>query len=120
MAAVRPPVAMTAVTPSSSGRPAATSAPNASSRITIVSGSESVSAFLRSSSNIFETALPVLASPNCSMFSSGCAFCAAAVAARIGSTLSSAFSESPLISKVTTAEWPSREIWPTLPLAYGD
>ena len=83
-------VAITAVTPSSSGRPAATSAPNASSRMTIVIGSEIVSAFLRSSSNIFETALPVLASPNCSMRSSGCAFWAAAVAARTGSTLSSA------------------------------
>ena len=112
-----PIVAITAVTPSSSGRPAATSAPNASSRITSVIGSEIVSAFLRSSSNIFETALPVLASPNCSMRSSGCAFCAAAVAARIGSTLSSAFSESPLISKFTATEWPSREICPALPLA---
>ena len=39
--------------------------------MTSVIGSESVSAFLRSSSNIFETALPVLASPNCSMLQLG-------------------------------------------------
>ena len=85
--------------------------------MTIVIGSESVSAFLRSSSNIFETALPVLASPNCSMRSSGCAFWAAAVAARTGSTLSSACVESPLISNVTATERPSREICPAFPLA---
>src|SRR5215217_8202450 len=63
--------------------------------------------------------LPVLASPNCSTLYSGCAFWAAAVAARIGSTLSWAFSVAALTSKYTTDEWPSREIWPSLPLLYG-
>ena len=60
------------------------------------------------------------ASPNCSMRSSGCAFCAAAVAASEASTRSSDWSTSPGTLKVTSAERPSLEIWPSLPLANGD
>ena len=57
-------VAITAVTPSSSGTPAATSAPNATMRMIRVIGSERTSAFWKSSSNAFEIALSALASPN--------------------------------------------------------
>ena len=82
-------MAITAVTPSSSGTPAATSAPNATMRISSVIGSERTSAFWKSSSNAFEIALSALASPNCSTHTSGLAFCAAAVAASVASTRSS-------------------------------
>ena len=62
--ATRPSVAMTAVNPSSSGTPAATSAPKARMRMISVIGSERNSAFLKSSLNDFESALFALASPN--------------------------------------------------------
>ena len=62
--ATRPIAAITAVRPSSSGTPAATSAPNARMRMTSVIGSERNSAFLKSSSNAFESALFALAEPN--------------------------------------------------------
>ena len=56
---------MTAVSPSSSGTPAATSAPKARIRMISVIGSERNSAFLKSSENDFESALLALAPPNC-------------------------------------------------------
>ena len=91
--------------------PAATSAPKASTRITSVIGSEVTSAFLKSSSNFFEIALSALASPNCSMRSSGFARWAAAVAASVASTRSLASSSSfAASSKLTSAERPSFEI----------
>ena len=62
--ATSPSAAITADRPSSSGTPAATSAPNANTRISSVIGSESVSAFLKSSSKAFESALFALAEPN--------------------------------------------------------
>ena len=62
--ATRPSAAITADRPSSSGTPAATSAPKASTRMISVIGSESVSAFLKSSSKAFESALFALAPPN--------------------------------------------------------
>ncbi len=62
--ATRPSVAITAVNPSSSGTPAATRAPKASTRMISVIGSESVSAFLKSSSKAFDSALLALAPPN--------------------------------------------------------
>ena len=62
--ATSPSAAITADRPSSSGTPAATSAPNANTRMISVIGSESVSAFLKSSSNAFESALFALAAPN--------------------------------------------------------
>ena len=80
-------------------------------------GSERYSAFLKSFSNAAESALSALASPNCSIRSSGCAFCAAAVAASVASTRSFATSSSPWSLKVTSAALPSRESWPSLPLA---
>ncbi len=111
---------ITAVRPSSSGTPAAISAPKATTRISSVIGSESVSARWKSFSNCALSALAAEASPNCSMRSSGCAFCAAATAASEESTRSSDSSMSPGTLKVTSAERPSLEIWPSLPLANGD
>ena len=57
----------TAVIASSSGTNAASSAPKARIRITSVIGSEVTSAFLKSSSKAFESALSALPSPNCSI-----------------------------------------------------
>ena len=62
--AMSPSVAITALNPSSSGMPAATRAPNATTRISSVIGSESFSAFLKSSENDFDSALSALAPPN--------------------------------------------------------
>ena len=47
--AVRPPAATTALIASSTGMPASTRPPNANTRISSVSGSDSFSAFLKSS-----------------------------------------------------------------------
>ena len=80
-------------------------------------GSDSNSAFLKSFSNAADSALSALASPNCSMRSSGCARWAAVVAARVASTRSFAVSSSPSSLNVTSAELPSRESWPSLPSA---
>ena len=63
IAATSPSVASTAVSPSSSGMPAATSAPNAIRRMIRVSGTEKSPARLRSSVNDAVSALFVL-SPN--------------------------------------------------------
>ena len=82
-------MAATAVTPSSSGTPAATSEPNATMRMISVIGSERTSAFWKSSSNAFEMALSALASPNWPTNTCGLAFWAAAVAASVESTRSS-------------------------------
>ena len=62
-----PIVPATAVRPRSSGRPAATRAPNATSRISSVIGSDSVSAFWRSFSNAAMSSFSELASPNWAM-----------------------------------------------------
>ena len=64
---IRPTAAATAVTASSRGTNAASRAPKARMRITSVIGREVNSAFLKSSSNAFESALSALPSPNCSM-----------------------------------------------------
>ena len=113
-------MAITAVRPSSSGTPAATSAPNATTRISSVIGSERNSAFLKSSSNALLMASSALASPNWPTKTSGFAFWAAALAASTGSTRSGSVSSSPAISNVTRPERPSSESWPSLPLASGD
>ena len=70
---IRPSVPITAVTASSSGMPAATSAPKATTRISSVIGSERTSARLKSLSSALLSALSALASPNCSIRSFGCA-----------------------------------------------
>ena len=86
-------------------------------RITSVIGSERNSARSKSFLKAADRALPALASPNCSMRRSGCAFWAAAVAASVAPTRSSAVSSSPLSLKVTSAALSSRESWPSLPFA---
>ena len=115
----RPSVAITAVRPRISGTPAATSAPKATIRMISVIGRESVSARLKSSSSEALSALPALASPNCSMRRSGWAFWAAAIVASDVSTRSSARLSSPGMENVISAERPSLENWPSLPLARG-
>jgi hypothetical protein len=76
---------MTAVNPSSSGTPAATSAPNARIRMTSVIGSDRNSAFLKSSSKDFDRALSALAPPNCPTNTSGLSALTFATEATIGS-----------------------------------
>ena len=83
--ATRPSVAMTAVRPSSSGTPAATSAPKARMRMISVIGSERNSAFLKSSENDFESALLALAPPNCPTKTFGLSALTFATEATIGS-----------------------------------
>ena len=107
--ATRPMVAITAEMASSTGTPAATSAPNAITRMSRVTGSESVSARLRSLWTNLSIWLPTLASPNSSMRRSGCARWAAWMAASTGAMRSAAVVESPLMSNCTSAECPSFE-----------
>ncbi len=77
--------------------PAATSAPNATSRISSVIGSDSVRAFAKSSLKLLLSALTELASPACSIRRLGYARCAAAVAASDAPTRLSALVEAPVI-----------------------
>ena len=62
--ATSPKVANTAVSARSNGMPAATSAPNATTRIASVTGSENNPAFSRSSANAVSIPFSALASPN--------------------------------------------------------
>ena len=110
--ATSPSVAITLDSASSSGIPAATKAPKAATRIASVIGTDSSSAFLKSSENICEIASSALASPNCSIRSPGCARCAAAVAASSGFT--SVPSTSLRSSSVTSAAWRLGAICPAL------
>ena len=70
-----PIVAMTAVSASSSGTPAATSAPNAISRMIRVTGREVMSALPKSSWTTLLICCWVLASPNSPRVKPGCACC---------------------------------------------
>jgi hypothetical protein len=115
-----PRAAATAEIASRSGTPAAASEPNASTRITSVIGSESVSALRRSSSKALDSALSALASPNSSMSRPGLADCTRSTASCTGVTLSSSSSSSPRRSKVTRAERPSGEICEALPGSSGE
>ena len=114
--ATRPSAAATADNPSSSGTPAATSAPKASTRMISVIGSESVSAFLKSSSNAFESALFADAAPNSPTKTDAFAFWTRSTAASTGTTDVSAAVSSPRSLKFTRTE-PSSAICPSLPLA---
>ena len=84
--------------------PAATSAPNATTRISSVIGSDSVRALAKSSLKLLFSAFVELASPACSIRSSGCARCAAAVAASDAATRLSALSPCRVIWKPTSTE----------------
>src|SRR5918995_3358075 len=117
--ATSPIVASTALSPSRSGIPAATTAPKATSRMISVTGTENSPAFFRSSVNVANSAFSVL-SPNEPTKKSGCAFCTSATRATTGSILSTASSEGPRISIRTSAECLSAEMNPLFPGSYGD
>ena len=109
---IRPIVPTIPVTASSSGTPAATSVPNAmTSRISVI-GSDPKVALARSLSKTSMNCSSVLPDPNCSTLKSACDFWAAAVWARVWSTVAATASSlgSPGISKLTSTEWPSPEI----------
>ena len=111
----RPSAASTAVMPSSSGMPAATTAPKATSRIASVIGSDVNSARWKSEVMASQIALFALASPNCSTRTDGWARWAPAVAAIAALTFSRDCSSSPSTRKVTSAERPSRDTVPPTP-----
>ena len=89
---------------SSTGIPAATSAPNAKIRMISVSGTDSVRAFAKSSLKLLFSALVALASPACWITISGWARCAAAVAASDGPTRLSASLDLPVMLNPTSTE----------------
>jgi hypothetical protein len=107
-------VATTAVIASSSGMPAAMSAPKETSRISRVIGREVVPAFARSALKTSWNSFSELAEPDCSMRRSGCAFAAASTVATEASTALStaASSADPGISNVTSTAWPSGDTEP--------
>ena len=105
----RPVVATTAVIASSSGTPAATAAPNATSRISRVRPSEIMWPRLSSSSDFSLTILLADASPNSSTRTSGWAAWTSATAASGAATACSVASASPGRVKFTTTERPSAE-----------
>ncbi len=114
--ATRPSAANTADRPSSSGTPAATRAPNASTRMISVIGSESFSALPKSSAKAFESALFALAPPNSPTISL-CAACTWSTAASTGVIAFSAAVSSPRSLKFTSTDLPSLDSCDALPLA---
>ena len=98
--------AITAVPASSSGMPAAISAPNTMSSSTSETGSEVTSAFLKSWLTDALVARPRLASPASAMVSPGCRACTAATAFSAGTTAWSSLSGFPATLKVTRADRP--------------
>jgi hypothetical protein len=102
----RPSAAPTADIASSTGTPAAISAPNTSSMITSVTGMLISSAFWKSSPRVFDSALSSDEPPTCSTRRSGNCFCTAAVVSSSRSTRSSAVSGSPAISTLTSTAVP--------------
>ena len=117
--ATMPIVPATAVSASSSGMLAATSAPNVISRMISVIGSEVISARWKSLLMTSEICFSALASPNCSMLKSRCAAWAARVAASVASTRSLATLSLPTSSKRSSAECPLAEIRAASPRTYG-
>ena len=104
--------AATAVPASSSGMPAAISAPNTTSSSTSVTGTEVTSAWRKSALTMLLVARPTLASPASAIRSPGWAACTAATARWALATIWSALSGLPATSNVTRADRPSREISP--------
>ena len=108
-------MATKAETPSSSGTPAATAAPNASSRISSVPPIENCMDFASSARSVAPSAFCADASPYSSTRSCGWAFWTAATAASGASADFSSFSPSAAFSnlpgsvKFTTTERPSLE-----------
>src|SRR5437588_5747746 len=82
--------------------PAATSAPNATTRMISVSGMENTPALLRSFAKAVSTALAALASPNSPTKKAGWARCASSTLLSTGPSLSPALSFLPRISNSTS------------------
>ena len=114
---IRPIVAMIAVTASATGSSAATSAPNAISRMPRATGTADSSAFLKSSPKASSNVLFMLAPPISSIRSSEWFFWTSATAFSTGSTRSPAVSASPRMSNWTSALRPSFE---RVSVSYGD
>ena len=115
--ATRPSVPSTALRPSSSGMPAATSAPKVTRRMSSVAGRESDSALEESLASWSASALFTLAPPNCPTKTSGLASLTLSTAVIVGLTSSSVLASSPLRSNSTSTERPSLETWPSLPFS---
>ena len=97
---------ITAVPASSSGMPAAISAPNTMSSSTSETGIEVTSAFLKSLLVMLPVARSRLASPASSIFSPGWCAATAATAFMAGTTAWSSFPGLPATWKVTSADRP--------------
>ena len=97
----------TAVAPSTSGSPAATTAPNATSRMISIRAKEMSSDFLPSFASCAAISLAAETSPNCSTRTPGWAVWTAATAASGWSTSFSTCSSVPASLKLTTTERPS-------------
>ena len=104
--------AITQETASSSGTPAATSEPNATTRISSVSGREISSAFARSLVKVSLSSLLELTLPNCSTSRSGLAAWTEPIASSAGSSRSLASRSSPVISKSINTVRPSSDTDP--------
>ncbi len=104
----RPMAAATEESASSTGTPAAISAPNAMIRMSRVTGRLSISAFWKSLPRVSSSALLIDGPPTSSTRSSGWACWTSAVAARSGSTRSDAVSGSPDMVIGTSSAEPSR------------
>ena len=112
--------AMTAVTASSTGMPAATSAPNTTSSRISVTGMEVASALRKSLPTALLTAAEMLASPVSATTRSGCSACTAATACCAGWTADVASSGLPGTVKVTSALRPSADTSAVLPDPSGE
>jgi hypothetical protein len=98
----------------------ATSAPNASSRMTSVTGSDVYSARWKSLSNTLLSSWLELARPNSSIRKLGLPFWADATAAMTGSIFLSASSAFPTMSNWINAEWRSFETCPSVEPSSGE
>lgn len=107
--AIRPIVAMIAVSASATGSRAATRAPNATRRMPRATGTAEYSAFLKSSPKASLNVLPMLAAPISSIRSPLCSLCTFFTASSTGSMRSGAVSASPRTSNWTSALRPSLE-----------
>ena len=107
----------TAVPASSTGMPAAISAPNTTSSSTSVIGTDVTSAWRKSALTMSLVARPTLASPASAIRRPGWAACTVATARWAPVTICVALLTLPATSNVTRADRPSREISPWPPAA---
>jgi hypothetical protein len=113
---IRPNAAVNAVIASSTGSTAASSAPNATSRMPSASGAAVHSARRKSRPTSSSKARCAVASPNSSRLTSGCASPVLATAASTGCTRLPAVRALPTMSNRTSTSCRSAE---TIPVAYG-